>query len=131
MYLPLNLIISDFQLLDAYRFLFPYNIKTTWFSSTVSCRLDRFYISKLLVNDILTCDNLPFGYSDHDAVMLQIKSNTGITFGPGYWKFNNSLLQDKTFVQLFTKYWVELINGFDIDLDLWDHFSKNKLRILL
>lgn len=96
----------------------------------MSCRLDRFYISKLLVDDVLACDNLPFGCSDHDAVMLKIKANTGITFGPGYWKFNNSLLQDKAFVELFTKYWVELIDGIDMDLDLWDHL-KNKLRILL
>lgn len=93
---------SDFQLVDAYIFLFPYNVKTTWFSSTVSCRLDRFYISKLSVDDVLTCANLPFGCSDHDAVMLKIKANTGITFGPGCWEFNNSLLQDKAFVELFT-----------------------------
>lgn len=25
---------------------------------------------------------------------------------------------------LFTKYWVELIDGFDMDLDLWDHFKE-------
>lgn len=56
--------------------------------------------------------------------MLKVKANTGITFGPGYWKFNNSLLQDKAFVELFTKYWVELIDGFDMDLDLWDHFKE-------
>lgn len=60
--------------------------------------------------------------------MLKIKTNTGITFGPGYRKFNNSLLQDKAFVDylpmLFTKYWVELIDGFDMDLDLWDHFKE-------
>lgn len=55
--------------------------------------------------------------------MLKIKADIGINFGPGYWKFNNSLLQDKAFFELFTKYWVELIVGFDMDLDLWDHFK--------
>lgn len=32
-------------------------------------------------------------------------------------------MSDKNFVKSFTKYWVDLIQGIDIDLDLWEHFK--------
>jgi hypothetical protein len=66
--------------------------------------------------------NIPFGHSDHDIVLVQFNvSNTNnITFGKSYWKFNNSLLQDRTFVKNFTKYWTELIDGIDFSLEMWD-----------
>lgn len=47
-----------------------------------------------------------------------------ITFGSGYWKFNNSLLQDKTFVKEFTKYFSDLIDGMEIYLEIWDHLKE-------
>lgn len=121
-------IVSDFNLVDSYRFLYPDNVKTTWCSSSVSCRLDRFYMSKLISDDILTCNNIPFGHSDHDAVHLELKNSNSINFGPGYWKFNNSLLLDKNFVNSFTKYWLDLIQGIDIDLDFWEHF-KDQIKL--
>ena len=45
-------------------------------------------------------------------------------FGKGYWKFNNSLLHDKTFVTKFTKYWLDLIEGIELSLELWDHLKE-------
>ena len=120
-------IISDFKLTDCFRFLYPNTIQTTWTGNTnVACRLDRIYISRNFCKDISFVKNIPFGHSDHDIVLVQFNvSNTNnITFGKSYWKFNNSLLQDKTFVKNFTKYWTELIDGIDFCLEMWDCFKE-------
>lgn len=83
-------------------------------------------MSKTLCKNIKCVKNIPFGHSDHDTVFLVIDvcNTDNITFGNGYWKFNNSLLQDKTFVKKFTKYWTELIDGLDICLEVWDHLKE-------
>lgn len=41
-------IISDFQLIDCYRYLYPNVINTTWTSTNVACRLDRFYVKNIM-----------------------------------------------------------------------------------
>ena len=117
-------ICQDFKLIDPFRHLHPKLISTTWTSSNVSCRLDRFYISHLLSTSIINCNHKPFGHSDHDVVFLELKVSDNINFGKGYWKFNNSLLHDKTFVRKFTKYWLDLIEGMELSLELWDHLKE-------
>ena len=37
-------------------------------------------------------------YTDHSAVILRLRSLVGDKRGPGYWKFNNSLVNDTLFV---------------------------------
>lgn len=117
-------IVKDFQLLDCFRILNPDEVNVTFTSSKVGCRLDRFYITKYLCNDVVVCKNVPFGNSDHDAVYLHLNVSGDITFGSGYWKFNNSLLQDKTFVKEFSKYFSDLIDGMEIYLEIWDHLKE-------
>lgn len=70
-------------MVDSYRSLYPDIVKkkTTFSSSSVSCRLDRFYIYEHISNDILTCGKIPFGHGDHDSVYLQLKTDNGIDFG--------------------------------------------------
>ena len=71
-------------------------------------------------NSIIDCNHIPFGHSDHDVVFLELKVSDNINFCKGYWKFNNSLLyvQDKPFVRKFTKYWLDLIEGMGLSLEL-------------
>ena len=75
-------------------------------------------------NSIIDCNHIPFGHSDHDVLFLELKVSDNINFGKGYWKFNNSLLQDKPFVRKFTKYWLDLIEGIELSLELWDHLKE-------
>lgn len=65
-------------------------------------RLDFFLISDTLstMNPIITHNN---SYrSDHSQVTLQFKLN-GFVRGRGFWKFNNSLLYDKEYVDIVKK----------------------------
>ena len=71
----------------------------------VGCRLDRFYISSLFKNVIVDCIIQPCTVSDHDFVQLKLNEDVGISFGKSYWKFNDVLLEDTKFKELFEYYW--------------------------
>ena len=69
----------------------------------IQCRLDHFFISKQLKNHVKECKILPNIYSDHSAVDLSLSfKESELPRGPGFWKFNNSLLSDINFVELLT-----------------------------
>ena len=51
------------------------------------------------LKNIKICESVK---SDHKSVLLKSNQEKEIKFGPGYYKFNNSLLKDKTFVTKMT-----------------------------
>ena len=61
-------------------------------------RLDFFLISCELSPFIQTIEYENSYRSDHSPVVLHIKT-TDFVQGRGYWKFNNSLLSDKEYIQ--------------------------------
>ena len=67
-------------------------------SSKIQCRLDYFLISKALINEALTCEILNAPETDHSIIKLHLKSESSRQpKGPGFWKFNNSLLEDEKY----------------------------------
>ena len=69
----------------------------------IQCRLDYFFISKQQKDHVKDCKILPTIYSDHSAVALSMSFNESeLPRGPGFWKFNNSLLSDTNYVELLT-----------------------------
>ena len=117
----------------------------TWRNKSfkIQCRLDYFLISKKL-NDLTDkCKILYAPETDHSAILLHIKSvELKQEKGPGFWKFNQSLLQDEAYVsKLRTE--LEWFKQKYIDVDdqslRWDlikmeirgftvKYSKNKAR---
>ena len=66
----------------------------------IQCRLDYFLVSKHLNYLINESRILPNIYSDHSAVSLSLSFHKpGPPRGPGFWKFNNSLLADNSYVE--------------------------------
>ena len=102
-------IVSDFELFDVYRFLFPNKLNVTWCTRDVSCRLDRVYLSKSLNTSVKSCINLPFDQSDHDGVFVSFKNNVEVKKGKGYWHFNNSVLNDNVFCMKFREFFSQFI----------------------
>ena len=49
-----------------------------------------------------SCEIKPCPFSDHDFVYLSIQSSGNNSRGPGCWKFNNSLLNDRAFCEYIT-----------------------------
>ena len=95
----LILIFSEFK---SFNMKHPREKQFTWFNSNLSIasRLDSFLISRLLCEQVTTCQIYPCVYSNHDFVFLDLNLQGAFRHGPGVWKFNNSLLQDEGFCSL-------------------------------
>ena len=68
-------------------------------SGKIKCRLDFWLILKRLLSRVTKTDICAYYDSDHSPVTISIKQeDIQEKRGPGYWKFNNSLLADEEFV---------------------------------
>lgn len=74
--------------------------KYTWRqkSPRIQSRLDFFLLTEHLQDIINTTEILPSVLSDHSPISLTIKFQNKPPRGPGYWKLNVSLLQDKDYI---------------------------------
>ena len=95
----------------------------------VQSRLDFWLIHESLQEKVNENDIIPCVLSDHAYVTLNINVNTK-RIGPSYWKFNNSLLNDKEYVETLTSNYNDWIEEFPNKNDksrLWD-WLKFKIR---
>jgi len=96
---------QSMDVMDIWRIKNPNIFDYTWrsrFRPYVYCRLDFYIISSSLCNFVDQCTIKTSYMSDHRLVSLEI-INSELSRGPGFWKFNNSLLSDKDYTQLITK----------------------------
>ena len=108
----------------------------TWKDSVTKSRIDYFFASKLAMlniidvhSKIVITDQIGKRLTDHKALILRMKIETPDK-GPGYWKFNTTLLEDEQYCNAI----VNLINEVfsDTNLDSIAHSMKwdiLKLRI--
>jgi len=112
---------TDFHLKDGYRTLFPSGRATTWHARgrTISSRLDRIYISNTLTSYLSDMAVFPTPVSDHDFVIMTFDNFCPLERGPGYWNFNNSLLEDKTFCNKFRDFLKTALENVIISTEFW------------
>jgi exonuclease III len=101
---------DDFDLVDVFRSVHTVTTEYTWFSSSVACRLDRFYISR---NDLSMVQSIAINapaphISDHAMVHMSLAAPDSAR-GPGYWKCNSKILEERDFISQFTTFWSDLI----------------------
>ena len=73
----------------------------TWRNKSfkIQCRLNFFLISKKLSDSTNKCKIVYAPKTDHSAILIHIKSDElKHDKGPGFWKFNQSLLKDEIYV---------------------------------
>ena len=87
-------ILEKLQLLDCFRYLYPLKRSVTWMGSNVGTRLDSFYISTLIKESVASFETLSCACSDHNYIVMNLASNSGIHIGKSYWKLNDELLND-------------------------------------
>ena len=63
-------------------------------------RLDYWLVSTELQDYLTEANIIPAIKSDHSAINLTVNSLGKQKFGPSYWKFNSSLLEDTSYIQL-------------------------------
>ena len=61
--------------------------------------MDYWFISNGLSDYIEKSDILPAYYSDHSGILLHIKGFSADKPGRGYWKINNSYLQENVYIK--------------------------------
>ena len=95
-------IAENLDLIDIWRALNENTKRFTWRSQTrkgrVSSRLDYWLISSHLCFDIQSTEIEPSIKTDHSLVSLTLVLRESPERGRGTWKFNNSLLTDKDYV---------------------------------
>ena len=92
---------DELNLIDAYRNLNPTARRYTWkkWGDHKFARLDYFIISNNLLPFINKADILPKCFSDHNPILLDIDFSK-FHRGRGFWKMNNSLLSDPSYVSM-------------------------------
>ena len=89
---------ENLNLVDVWRVYHEDERKYTWCRrnpSPLMSRLDFFLLSDDLLNFIHESEIIPGYRTDHSAITLKL-SFSAHSRGKGYWKFNNSLLHDKS-----------------------------------
>ena len=94
----LKSLMGKLELVDIWRLQNPVLNKFTWKSSNPfkMRRLDFFLISDDMQCNVKLCEILHGIQNNHLPILLKISSIP--ESGPGYWKFNSSLLNDSDFV---------------------------------
>ena len=89
------------DLVDIYRSVYPSKKAYTWrkFNTIKQSRLDYFLLSDSLVPNVRHVDILPGYRSDHSIICVFLNADQGNECRKSYWKFNNSLLKDKSYVE--------------------------------
>ena len=96
----LKKLISDLDLVDIWRVRYPTRKRFSFRQKKplVQTRLDYFLITDAMQDNVVNVDIIPSVWSDHSAITMSIKHMQKQSPGNGYWKFNNSMLEDKIYV---------------------------------
>ena len=92
---------NTLSLVDIWRLHHPSSQRFTWSNSSgkIQCRLDYWLVSKHLVPRTCKTEVKAYHDSDHSPIYVEIQyENSQKKSGPGFWKFNNSLLENEEFV---------------------------------
>ena len=87
------------NLVDAWRILNPDKQTPTWNRNDQKSRLDYLLISDHLLNSIKCANIEPSTLTDHCLINLVIKGTNKQSKGRGFWKMNNSLLYDLSYIE--------------------------------
>lgn len=96
----LNKCVNTLGLADVWRAMHSEDKDFTWSRSHpfIARRLDYCFVSKHSLNLCHSCELYSVPNTDHKAVVINFKEDN-FKRGPGFWKFNNSLLKDHAFVK--------------------------------
>ena len=97
-------LIENLDLKDVFREIYPEKKRYSWRKKTPikQARLDFFLVSESLIPSALSVEYENSYRSDHSQALLSLKINNFVK-GTGFWKFNNSLLTDKEYVEFNKK----------------------------
>ena len=123
---------NDLNLLDVWRHCNPTEKGFTYVDPTRNghnSRIDLWLVPKLISNKIKSCTIVQAPAPDHKAVVLEVHT-TERKRGPGYWKMNNSILNDEEYKKGITELYHNTLDEYGDRVShtlLWD-FLKLKIK---
>ena len=127
----LNLLLSYNEIKDTYQYLNPNKYEPTYihpYDSKRNSKIDYIFGSINLLKHIKFCKILCCPAPDHKAVCISFnKSNN--EHGKGYWKLNNSILQEIDYQQFIKHEIKSTINQYSKDTTKQELFEFIKLRV--
>ena len=123
---------ETFDLRDAYRFRHPAQREYSFRGREVFTRLDRLYVSAVLLTEVRWAGIVPCFFSDHSLAGLTFESaiGQGPHRGRGFWKCNVSLLGDGLVREAVARLWSALSGRLPKDMQWWEH-CKSAFKDLL
>jgi exonuclease III len=96
-------LLDNYNLVDAWRALNPNKKTCTWRRGYRLSRLDYIFCSQNLINKHTVSNITHTLHSDHSMTSLGLHQKQCTQKGRGFWKFNNTLLHDKTYIDMIKK----------------------------
>ena len=86
---------------NVWRTLHPEEKQFTWRTSDLKIKLDYWLIAHQLLqkSPVQLCEIKHAAHCDHSLVTLKLQINEKCPRGPGFWKFNSSLLKDDEYAE--------------------------------
>ena len=97
----INQLCYAYNLTNVWRSLNPDLESFTWRNNSfkIQCRLDYFLVSQDLCRLATSCKIVHEAETDHSEILIHFKNESANQRkGPGFWKFNNSLLKDEKYI---------------------------------
>ena len=127
----IELLQSTLDLHDIWRVKNPTKRSYTWSQSNplIFSRLDYWLISNSLSDNVCHVDMISAIKTDHSAIVIELQDVEDKVKGPGFWKLNCSLLNDKEYVNelnLLLPTWIqEGKQDLDDPRSVWDWVKYN------
>ena len=125
-------LVNELNFIDVFRHLHPNQKRYSWRKKNPikQARLDYFLATNPMTDIIEKCSINPSYRSDHSCIELQICLNS-FKQGKGLWKFNNSLLENKSYLDLVNNIIKEeklCMHCLCITLIMWNKMTISKCQ---
>ena len=110
-------LIEEEHFIDVWRVMNENTQKYTWRRlnpTKKQARLDYFLVSETINSYVMHSDIVPGYRTDHSGIILKLKLQEAER-GRGYWKFNNTLLKDKKYIEEVKNTIREVINTYALN----------------
>ena len=122
--------VAELDLVDVWRTIHPTRAGYTWRQKTpfLAERLDYIFIANSMLQFVEAIENFPSIFSDHSMIIVNLHYQVNPR-GPGYWKFNNSLLNNRDYVEAMNKLIAKELDQESLYTSKRDHWEIIKLAI--
>ena len=107
-------LMEELELVDIYRKLHS-NAKAFTYESKslkLKSRIDYFLISRTIARNVVKAEIRSSIAPDHKAIFLSLEVQGEFKRGPGTWKFNNQLLEDKDYIDLINTSYPRILDKY-------------------